>query len=228
MSPLIPATFRKEEKPAEGRIKIKICGLSRTEDIFYVNEACPDYAGFVFAKSRRQVAPEQAAALRRLLRREICPVGVFVNEKPEEILRLLHDGIIEAVQLHGRETEEQIRRIQQESGKKVIKAIRITDGSELDIWKESSADYLLLDGGCGEGRVFDWSAAKKAEGLNKPFFLAGGLNACNADEAVRLFEPYALDVSSGVESAGVKDRKKILDFMRAARLAGKERKNCDE
>lgn len=228
MSPLIPAALSEEEKPQERRRKIKICGLSRTEDIFYVNEACPDYVGFVFAKSRRQVDPAQAAALRRLLRREICPVGVFVDEKPEVILRLLRDGIIEAVQLHGQETEEQIRLIRQESGKKVIKAVRITDGRELDVWKESSADYLLFDGGCGEGKVFDWSVADKAKSLGKPFFLAGGLNACNAAEAVRQFEPYALDVSSGVESAGVKDRKKILDFMRAAGVAGKERKNCDE
>lgn len=228
MSPLIPAAFQEEEKPAERRTKVKICGLSRTEDIFYVNEACPDYVGFVFAKSRRQVEPSQAAALRRLLRREICPVGVFVNQKPEEILRLLRDGTIEAVQLHGQETEEQIRLIRQESGKKVIKAVRITDGRQLDAWKESSADYLLLDGGYGDGKVFDWSVAEKAKSLGKPFFLAGGLNACNAAEAVRLFEPYALDLSSGVENAGVKDRQKILDFMRAVRLAGKERENCDE
>lgn len=228
MSPLIPAALSEEEKPQERRTKIKICGLSRTEDIFYVNEACPDYVGFVFAKSRRQVDPAQAAALRRLLRREICPVGVFVDEKPEEILRLLRDGTIEAVQLHGQETEEQIRLIRQESGKKVIKAVRITDGRELDVWKESSADYLLFDGGCGDGKVFDWSVADKAKSLGKPFFLAGGLNVCNAAEAVRQFAPYALDVSSGVESAGVKDRKKILDFMRAAGPAGKERKNCDE
>lgn len=169
MSPLIPAAFQEEEKPAERRTKVKICGLSRTEDIFYVNEACPDYVGFVFAKSRRQVEPSQAAALRRLLRREICPVGVFVNQKPEEILRLLRDGTIEAVQLHGQETEEQIRLIRQESGKKVIKAVRITDGRQLDAWKESSADYLLLDGGCGDGKVFDWSVAEKAKSLGKPF-----------------------------------------------------------
>ena len=76
--------------------------------------------------------------------------------------------------------------------------------------------------------MFDWSVAEKAKSLGKPFFLAGGLNACNAAEAVQLFEPYALDLSSGVENAGVKDRQKILDFMRAVRLAGKERENCDE
>lgn len=228
MSLLQPPVFPEGDGTAEERTKVKICGLCRTEDILYVNEARPAYVGFVFARSTRQVEPAKAAALRKLLRKEICPVGVFVNEKPEEIIRLLREGVIEAAQLHGQETEEQIRRIRQESGKKVIKAIRMTDGGELKLWKESSADYLLFDAGCGEGKVFDWSAAEEIKSVGKPFFLAGGLNEDNAAEAVRLFEPFALDVSSGVESGGRKDRKKILDFMRAARLAGKERKNCDE
>lgn len=221
MSRTAPLPFLKGEDAAR-TTRIKICGLCRAEDVSYVNEACPDYAGFVFAKSRRQVSAGQAAALRGLLRREICPVGVFVNERPEAILKLLQEGVIGAVQLHGEETEEEIRYLKQESGKTVIKAVRMTDGGTPEAWKDSCADYLLFDGGYGEGKVFDWSLADKVKSLGKPFFLAGGLNAGNAAEAVRLFQPFALDVSSGVESAGVKDRQKILEFCRAAGLAGQE------
>lgn len=216
-----PLTVRGDGENREC-LRVKICGLSRVEDILYVNEVCPDYVGFVFAGSRRQVSAEQASRLRRLLRKEICPVGVFVNERPEQIVRLLQRGVIDAAQLHGHETEEDIVFIQKESGKKVIKAVQVTDGKRLAEWKESTADYLLFDGGSGEGRTFDWSLADEARAVGKPFFLAGGLNSCNAAEAVRLFEPFALDVSSGVESAGKKDRMKIIDFMRAARLAEKE------
>lgn len=208
-----PSSFSQK---TEGGIRVKICGLSRREDIRYVNEAGPDYIGFVFARSRRQVSAQQAAALRRLLREEICPVGVFVNEKPEQIVKLLQKGVIDAAQLHGQETEAEIAFIRKESGKPVIKAVRVTDGRELTEWKDSQADYLLFDGGSGEGKPFDWSLADRARNVEKPFFLAGGLNACNAAEAVRLFAPFALDVSSGVERAGKKDRGRITDFMKAA------------
>ncbi len=173
VKPLTGPSFCREDGK-NGSLRVKICGLSRVEDILYANEVCPDYVGFVFARSRRQVTAEQAAGLRRLLREEICPVGVFVNEKPEQIVRLLQSGVIEAAQLHGQETEDDIAFIQRESGKKVIKAVQVTDGRKLAEWKDSAADYLLFDGGCGEGRPFDWSLADEARAVGKPFFLAGG------------------------------------------------------
>ena len=202
----------------EGDVRVKICGLSRREDIRYANEAGPDYVGFVFARSRRQVSAQEAADSRRRLREDICPVGVFVNEKPEQIVRLLQRGVIDAAQLHGQETEAEIAFIRKESGKPVIKAIQITDGRELAEWKDSEADYLLFDGGSGEGKTFDWSLAGLARTVEKPFFLAGGLHACNVAEAVRLFAPFALDVSSGVEWEGKKDQGRITDFMKAVRI----------
>jgi phosphoribosylanthranilate isomerase len=201
-------------------MKVKICGLSREEDITYVNEVEPDYVGFVFTPSKRQVSPDQAAKLRKLLSPGIEAVGVFVNTPVEEILSLLVAGVIDIAQLHGSETETDIRRIKSESGKTVIKAVQVRELQDVYVWQESSADYLLCDSGSGSGITFDWKLL--AGNMQKPFFLAGGLHAGNLAEACAGLElhgitPYGLDVSSGVETEGKKDLKKIKEFMSAAK-----------
>lgn len=193
--------------------KIKICGLCRPEDVSYVNEAKPDYAGFVFAPSRRRVTPEQAALLSAGLSRSIVAVGVFVDARPDEIVRLYQLGIITVAQLHGSEDEAYIRRLKELCGIPVIKALRVKSREGILARRDTQADYLLLDSGAGTGMVFDWSLIPA---LEKPCFLAGGIREENLADALAR-SPYCVDVSSGAENDGVKDREKILRLVRAVR-----------
>lgn len=206
--------------------KIKICGLTRQEDIEAVNRFLPDYVGFVFAPSRRQVTQEQAAALSRMLRRDICPVGVFVNEEEDTICRIVEQGSIRIVQLHGQESPEMVRRLKRHMNRyrkmsgetAVIKAIRMEPGHRLDEWQQSEADYLLLDAGAGgTGTMFDHRLLEELGQIRKPWFLAGGMAPDNAPEAIRRFSPFGIDVSSGVETNGKKDRRKIERMIRSIR-----------
>lgn len=184
--------------------KIKICGLSRMEDIEAVNRYLPDYIGFVFyQKSKRYVTKEQAKILKQELDKRILAVGVFVDEDPAEIEVLVKEGIIDMIQLHGRETEETILRLKATCQIPIIKAFYLEE------IRETAADFLLLDSGMGSGIPFDWS---KIPQIEKPFFLAGGLNCDNIKEAMNI-PAYALDLSSGVESNGVKDAQKIAKVM---------------
>ncbi|MCI5870099.1 MAG: phosphoribosylanthranilate isomerase [Dorea sp.] len=199
----------------ESKTRIKICGLTRLEDITYVNEAKTEYIGFVFwPKSKRAVGDKQAAELKKSLDPSIQAVGVFVNETPERIIQLLKKQIIDLAQLHGEETEEQIERIRRETGKPVIKAVKIRTREDILAGIQTKADYLLLDSGMGSGETFDWNTIPQIE---KPFFLAGGLYPGNVEEAVQNFHPYAVDVSSGVETDGKKDETKIREFIRRVR-----------
>lgn len=203
----------------KNRTKIKICGLSREEDIAYVNEARPDYCGFIinFPKSRRNVTPDRVRELVRGLDEGICPVGVFVNEPVETILPLAADGILGAVQLHGQETEEYVLELKRRLVIPVIQAFKIRTSEDADSARRSAADYVLLDGGSGSGLTFDWNLAG---GMDRPFFLAGGLGPENLREAIRRMQPYAVDMSSSVETDGIKDRSKIkaaVDAVRAGR-----------
>ncbi|MDR2532449.1 MAG: phosphoribosylanthranilate isomerase [Oscillospiraceae bacterium] len=186
-------------------VKVKICGLKRPVDIESVNTEKPDYIGFVFAESKRKVTPERAAELRKLLNCNIIPVGVFVDESIENIFSMVYNNVIDVIQLHGSESEEYIRELKQLTGKPVIKA----SGNS------RSADFLLFDNAIpGSGQMFDWATIEKTD---KPFFLAGGLHAGNVTEAIKKNAPYAVDVSSGVETGGVKDPAKIKEFIRRAR-----------
>ena len=197
----------------EGTImtKMKFCGLSRPCDIKAANELKPAYIGFVFAPaSRRYVPPERAEELKALLRPEISAVGVFVNEKPERIAELADRGIIDLIQLHGTEDEAGIRQVRSLTGLPVIKAFSIAGERDVEAANESGADYVLLDAGKGgTGIRFDWSLLS---GMRRPYFLAGGLDMGNVSEAVERFHPYALDISSGIETDGVKDEKKMAAF----------------
>ncbi len=195
--------------------KIKICGLKRLEDIKIVNKYKPDYVGFVFADSPRKVTHELAFQMKKNLDSSIISVGVFVDADIEEILKLYDDGIIDIVQLHGSESEDYINKLKQKSNYqlKIIKAIEMSDKKDLKEYDNSTADYLLLDSGKGSGKTFDWRLIRKD--LNKEFFLAGGLNACNISEAINEFNPYAVDLSSGLETDGYKDELKIKEVMEA-------------
>ena len=195
--------------------KIKFCGLKRKADIEAANALKPDYIGFVFAKdSRRYISPENAAVLKSQLSSEISAVGVFVNERPEYIASLLDNGLIDLAQLHGDEDEAYIDRLKGLTGKPLIKAFRISSASEAVKASASSADMILLDSGTGSGRTFNWQLIKE---IRRPYFLAGGLDPVNAGDAVRLLNPWAVDVSSGIETDGLKDIKKMAAFAAAVR-----------
>lgn len=198
-------------------MKIKICGLKREEDILYANEVLPDYVGFVFAGTKRRVSFEQAAHLRELLDKRIQAVGVFVDEAPANVQKLLKQGIIDMAQLHGNETEEEIRKLRESSKKPVIKAVKVTRCEDVKRWLSSKADYLLFDSGQGTGKTFDWKLLEDAEHSGRPYFLAGGLNLDNMEEALRVIHPYCMDVSSGAETDGYKDLEKMRRLTRLCR-----------
>jgi phosphoribosylanthranilate isomerase len=195
-------------------MKIKICGISRGEDVDSLNEAMPDYTGFVFASSKRKVSPAQASKLRRRLAVGIAPVGVFVDAPVEDILALYFDGVISLAQLHGNEDENYINRLKEASAKSgvpvpVIKVIRggeLARGTPLN----TEADYYLIDSGAGSGLSFDWNVLNSCQ-FDKPWFLAGGINADNIEQAMS-FKPFCIDVSGGAETDGVKDREKIVQL----------------
>lgn len=193
------------------KTKIKICGLKRPEDIIYVNEAKPDYAGFIIEvpKSSRNVTEDQVRELTAKLDPDIISVGVFVNAVPERVEKLLLEGTIHIAQLHGQEDEAYIKRIRKNTGHQVIKAFSVKTAQDIENALNSLADYILFDQGSGgTGRTFDWSLIPD---IKRPFFLAGGLGADNLETAIRTIHPYAVDLSSSVETDGVKDRDKILE-----------------
>ena len=205
-------------------VKLKICGMRRSEDIEMANRHKPDYIGFVFADSPRKVSYEQAKELSSLLSDNIVPVGVFVNEHMKLIVDLFKDGIIEMAQLHGDEDEKYIRNLKdksiEETGKQipVINAIEIKDGAdyndELLKWRDSASDYFILDSGKGSGKTFDWSLIdKESEFFKNSIFLAGGLNSENLALAIEEFNPFAVDLSSSVETDGFKDEEKIKEII---------------
>lgn len=200
----------------ESKIRIKLCGLTRPCDIEAVNDLRPDYIGFVFAKkSGRYASPEQAAELKSLLRPGILAVGVFVDEEIERITALLSSGVIDLAQLHGGEDETYIERMRERTDRPIIKAFRVEGEEDIEKAQASAADYVLLDsGGGGTGKAFDRELLTR---IDRPYFLAGGLDASTVGEAVKRWRPYAVDVSSGIETDGVKDAEKMRRFMEAVR-----------
>lgn len=196
--------------------KIKLCGLSRPCDIETANRLLPEYIGFVFApKSKRYVLPETAAALKRLLHPSIQAVGVFVREEPEQVARLLRDGIIDIAQLHGGEDAAYVRVLRRLTDRPILQAFRVDSAADVAAAQKSEADMILLDAGAGgTGTAFDWTLLRD---IRRPYFLAGGLHPGNVREAVERLSPYAVDVSSGIETDGRKDADKMEAFMRAVR-----------
>ncbi len=198
-------------------VKIKICGIKRLEDIEIVNRYKPDYIGFVFADSKRKVSHELAFELKSNLSPDITSVGVFVDAGMDEITKLFDDGIIDMAQLHGSENEEYIINLKENTNckLKIINAIEMSDEKDLLEYDNSAADFLLLDSGKGSGKTFDWSLIRKD--LNKKFFLAGGINKSNVMEAIGEFNPFAVDLSSSLETDGFKDENKIREIMEVIR-----------
>lgn len=198
------------------KTKIKLCGLTRTDDIEAVNTLQPDFIGFVFAeKSKRFANPEQVAQLKKKLCVQTESVGVFVNESPETVADYLNTGLIDIAQLHGQENESYIQNLRSLTGKPIIKAFRIDSEADVTCAANSTADYVLLDAGTGgTGTCFDWDLVCR---LKRPYFLAGGLHPGNVCEAIKKCTPYAVDVSSGIETDGIKDRKKMEEFVAAVR-----------
>ena len=199
--------------------KIKLCGLFRPEDIEAVNALRPEYIGFVFfKKSSRNVSPETALALKKQLNKDIKAVGVFVDEDISYIKSIADQKTIDIVQLHGHEDNEYIRALKRLVDLPVIKAIQITDESSFDRNNSSEADYYLLDSGMGTGKAFDWDLIKdKLQSLDKKVFLAGGLYPENVSDAIKILHPFAVDVSSGIETNKCKDIEKMRRFVEAAR-----------
>lgn len=182
---------------------IKFCGLRRIEDIKYSNELKPDFVGFVFAKSKRQVTIEEALLLKSKLDKNIKAVGVFKDDDIELIKNVVNNNIIDLIQLHGKEDDEYIKKIKEFTNLPIIKAYR----------DSKYATYSLFDNiNPGLGEVFDWNTIK----TTKPFFLAGGINIDNIDDAMKL-NPYCIDVSSGIEKDGFKDYDKMAELLKRCR-----------
>lgn len=207
-------------------MKIKICGLTKAEDIEAVNLYRPDYIGFVFAKSRRKVTIQQAVDLKHRLADGISAVGVFMDQTIEEIELVCQSGCIDLIQLHGSESKDMTDELRKLTGKPIIRAISVKQQEDIIRSEKNNADYLLFDQGCGGGTCFDWellrNAAHSCRLQDKEWFLAGGISLENLDEALAV-HPWGIDLSSGVETNGVKDSNKIRELISRVRLYEEER-----
>ncbi|MGF7018589.1 phosphoribosylanthranilate isomerase [Lachnospiraceae bacterium PF1-21] len=195
--------------------KVKICGITRPEEIAYGNAYQPDYIGFVFARSRRQVSLQKAQELRRQLDSRIQAVGVFVDEEFQKVVEAVETGAIQMIQLHGQEDEAYLKALRRRTSVPIIKALAVNSSLDIQKANESSGDYVLLDyRKPGSGRSFDWELLK---GMTRAYFLAGGICSDNIEEALGLPRLLALDISSGVEKDGKKDESLIRDCIRRIR-----------
>lgn len=193
-------------------MKIKICGIRRDCDVQYLNKGLPDYAGFVFAPSKRQVSLEQAIKLRTMMDERIISVGVFVNASIDDVVSCVEKGAIQVIQLHGDEDERYIRELRERVKSVIFKAVRAKNVECIREADSLSCDYLLIDayhenmyGGTGE--TFSWEMIPKD--LKHPFFLAGGLKESNILHAIHEVPCIGVDISGGVETNGYKDQEKI-------------------
>lgn len=195
--------------------KVKICGLMKTADVEAVNLYKPDYCGFVLSRPfKRYISKDAAAHLKGLLDKRIKVVGVFVDCPPDEAACFAEDGIIDVLQLHGHEDDSYIEKLKKLTDKPVVKAFAIKNENDIERARNSKADYVILDNGKGTGVSFDWTLIRD---IGRKFGLAGGLNAENVAEAIKTYNPYLVDVSSGVETDGVKDPEKIRKFIEQCR-----------
>ena len=202
-------------------MKIKMCGLRRPDDIIYANEYLPDYIGFVFAESRRKVSGEEAKNLGAQLDPFIKKVGVFVNEPVRSLITISKQAGLDIIQLHGDEGEEYIKEVKHETGKELWKAVRVRMVKDIQEAQRLPADKLLLDSFSeesygGTGKVMDFAVLDQAD-IRIPYFIAGGLTVENLPEILKKAEPYGIDISSGIETEGVKDREKMLKVIQCVR-----------
>ena len=190
--------------------KVKICGLSTKETVETAVSAGADYIGFVFAPSKRQVTLEQAAELAEIIPANVKKVGVFVSPRRADLLDAIEKVSLDLVQVHSQVADDLFEDLPCAS----IQAVQVDEGGHVP---NSQADYLLFDAPvAGSGQTFDWGRLDTTE-LAQPFFIAGGLNEDNLEEAIQHFTPYAVDVSSGVETDGQKDHGKIRRFIERAK-----------
>lgn len=199
-------------------VKIKLCGMFRECDIDFVNEAKPDYIGFIvmFPKSHRNIDLETALRLKKRLSPDIKSVAVSVNAPVEAFAEFAESGTADILQLHGNEDADYIARLRSLTSVPLIKAVKVTSFADIERAQSLDVDFLLLDSGTGSGKAFDHSLIDRSR-ITKPFFLAGGLTPDNVRAAAREVEPYGVDMSSGIETDKVKDREKILAAVRAMR-----------
>jgi phosphoribosylanthranilate isomerase len=200
-------------------MKIKICGITSPEEIEFANELLPDYIGFVFAESRRRITPAQAAALKANLSPSVLAAGVFVNQDIGEIRELCEAGVLDLVQIHGDEDAAYLEALKKEINKPVIRAVRVRTRADVKNAVHIPADFILFDAYRrdsygGTGATFD---LELLEGFKRPFFLAGGLDQNNIAQSVRRIRPYCADVSSGAETDGKKDRRKMQNIINTVR-----------
>ncbi len=200
-------------------MKLKLCGLRLPQDVEIVNEASPDYIGFIFAPSKRYIEPSRAAELGRGLEKDIKKVGVFVNEAAASVLQTAETAGLDVIQLHGDEDGEYIRLLRQAFTGEIWKAVRVRSSADVKAAEALPADMLLYDSFVkgeygGSGKRADLNAITAAN-PSRPFFLAGGINAENIDRILNAVTPYGLDISSGFETGGVKDRAKLQNIMNA-------------
>ncbi len=209
---------------AASETKVKLCGMRRPEDIEAVNAVRPDYIGFICNdRFWRYIPMEEARKLKRMLDSSIRAVGVFVDDPFEKIAEYLKNGVIDLVQLHGNESEYYIRQLQnvmafQGTRVPIIKALKIESERDIEAARRNAADYVLLDNGAGTGASFDWTLIRDIE---RDYFLAGGLGPDNVREAVERFHPFAVDMSSSLETDKVKNPAKIEAAVRAVRESRK-------
>lgn len=198
--------------------KIKLCGMFRDRDIDYVNEAKPDYIGFIvmFPKSHRNIDLETALRLKSRLSTDIKSVAVSVNAPVERFAEFAKSGAADMLQCHGSEDADYIAGLKRLTNVPIIKAVKVTSAADIEAAQLLGADYLLLDSGTGSGRAFDHSLIDR-EKIRVPFFLAGGLTPENLGQAIRQIRPYAVDLSSGIETNKLKDLKKILAAVKEVR-----------
>jgi phosphoribosylanthranilate isomerase len=195
--------------------RIKVCGLSRAADIEAVNAARPDYAGFILdvPSSHRSVTPHEAAALIAGLDPGITPVGIFVDQTVDEVVTAARIAGIAVIQLHGVEDDTAVEQLRQLTDLPVWQAFKVNGPETLEAAARSSADLVLLDNGAGSGQCFDWTLISS---FTRPYLLAGGLTASNIPDALAVLAPFAVDLSSGVETRRHKDPDKVLQAVQAA------------
>lgn len=199
----------------EEKTKIKLCGMMNPPDVITAAELEVDYVGFILSEGFRRTIPLGTfCELESYLHgSDVKRVGVFVNEPIGNILEY-YEEMLDIIQLHGKEDDTYIKNLRQYTDKPVIKAFKITSADDINCAVRSTADYVLLDSGTGTGRSFDHSLIR---GIDRPYFLAGGLNADNIAEAINEYHPYAVDASSCLETDGKKDRNKMTEFVRNCR-----------
>ena len=197
--------------------KVKICGIAHDIEIGIMNELMPDYVGFVLCpKSRKFIAPEHAGRLRSKLKPGIKAVGVFQNARLEQVALSVETAGFDMVQLRGDETGEYIAALREYIHCPIIRAFKISCAMEAERAMYTTADYVMLDGGEGGGQKFDWSLIGSSK--RRSYFLKGGLNPDTVEQALALSpQPFALDVSTGVESNKLKDYRKVMKFILAVR-----------